>query len=98
MRILFPAAANLAIACVKLEADENAPQALRAAAKAWYENRDDAKLSHNLGYEFAEEAKKNADKCETSYVVAIRPRSFLRILFPAAANLAIAPIGVDLED
>ena len=33
--------------------------------KAWYENRDGAKLSHNLGYEFAEEAKKNADKCET---------------------------------
>lgn len=57
--------ARLEDICVKLEADENAPQALRAAAKAWYENRDDAKLSHNLGYEFAEEAKKNADKCET---------------------------------
>ena len=50
--------------CKKLEASADAPQGLRDAAKAWYENRDDAKLSHNLGYEFAQEAGKYADKCE----------------------------------
>ena len=50
--------------CVKLEGDENAPQDLRDAAKAWYENREDAKLSHNYGYDLCEVAKKYADKCD----------------------------------
>jgi len=30
--------------------------------------------------------------------MAIAPRSFLRIFFPEAANLATAPIGVAFED
>ena len=31
------------------------------------------------------------------YVDAINPRSFLRMRFPAAANFAIAPTGVDFD-
>ena len=42
----------------------DAPQALRDAAKNWYENRDDAKLSHDYGMALVEEAKKGCDKCD----------------------------------
>ena len=44
--------------------DEKAPEALREAAKAWYDAKEDAKESHLKGVAFVEEAKKCAEKCE----------------------------------
>ncbi len=58
--------ARLEAICQSLQDDATAPEAIKAAAKAWYENRDDAKASRVNGEALVAEARKGAEAgCET---------------------------------
>lgn len=56
--------ARLEDICKKIETCDCAPDALKAAAKEWYDNREDAALSRVKGEALVAEAQKGASECE----------------------------------